>query len=116
MKFMSQQNGAGLQERLGRWIESPRVQQVIVALILINAVTLGLETSSAVMERVGGLLVTIDRTLLAVFVAEILVKLYAFGWRFFRNPGTCSTSSWSASRSYRPADPSVSCASCAYCA
>jgi voltage-gated sodium channel len=83
---MSQQQGAGLRERLGSWVESSRGQQVIVALILINAVTLGLETSNAVMERVGGLLITIDRTLLAVFVVEILVKLFAFRARFFRNP------------------------------
>ena len=83
---MSEQHSAGLRERLGRWIESPRVQQVIIALILVNAVTLGLETSAAVMERIGGLLVTLDRTLLVVFVAEILVKLFAFRAGFFRNP------------------------------
>jgi voltage-gated sodium channel len=59
---------------------------VIVALILINAITLGLETSSSVMDRVGGLLKLIDRSLLAVFVAEIAVKLYAFRSGFFRNP------------------------------
>jgi voltage-gated sodium channel len=73
-------------QRLGEWVESPTVQRVIIALILINAVTLGLETSSYLMERIGGLLITVDRLLLTVFVAEILVKLYAFRGRFFRNP------------------------------
>lgn len=77
---------SSLRERAGRWIESQRVQQVIIALILINAVTLGLETSNRLMDSVGGLLKLIDRTLLAVFVAEILVKLYAFRLGFFRNP------------------------------
>ena len=72
-------------QRIGHWVESERIQRIIIALILINAVTLGLETSSRVMEAIGGLLKFIDRLLLAVFVAEILVKLYAFGWRFFRN-------------------------------
>ena len=76
---------SSLQERLGTWIESDRVQHVIIALIVINAITLGLETSSQVMESVGGLLKLIDRTLLSVFVAEILVKLFAFRARFFRN-------------------------------
>lgn len=71
---------------LGRWIESGAVQRVIIALILVNAVTLGLETSTRVMDAVGGLLKLTDRVLLAVFVAEILIKLYAFGLRFFRNP------------------------------
>jgi voltage-gated sodium channel len=72
--------------RVGRWVESERVQHVIIALIILNAATLGLETSSRAMEVAGGLLKLIDRTLLAVFVAEILIKLYAFGGRFFRNP------------------------------
>jgi voltage-gated sodium channel len=74
------------QERAGRWVESDRIQHTIIALIVVNAITLGLETSPRVMDSVGGLLKLIDRTLLAVFVAEILVKLYAFRGRFFRNP------------------------------
>jgi len=75
-----------LKARLRHWIASERIQHVIVALIIVNAVTLGLETSSAAMEAAGGLLKIIDHALLSVFVAEILVKLYAFGGRFFRNP------------------------------
>ena len=31
--------------RITSWVESPRVQYTIVALIVINAITLGLETS-----------------------------------------------------------------------
>jgi voltage-gated sodium channel len=77
---------AGARVRLGEWVESERIQRIIVALIIINAVTLGLETSSRAMETAGGLLKLIDRLLLGVFVAEILAKLYAFGGRFFRNP------------------------------
>jgi len=77
---------AVIKDRLGRWIESDPVQHTIVALILINAATLGLETSSQAMATAGGLLKLIDRLLLSIFVAEILIKLYAFGGRFFRNP------------------------------
>ncbi len=80
------QQQATLKTRLGKWVESERIQHIIIALIMINAVTLGLETSSRIMDSVGGMLKFIDRLLLSVFVAEILVKLYAFGWRFFRNP------------------------------
>jgi voltage-gated sodium channel len=72
--------------RLGEWIESSPVQRVIVALIVVNAVTLGLETSASVMEAYGGLLRGIDRAILAVFVGEIGLKLYARGLRFFREP------------------------------
>ncbi len=68
---MVQQSGS--RRALGAWIESPRVQRIIVALIIINAVTLGLETSEPVMAVAAGLLKLIDHTLLGVFVAEILV-------------------------------------------
>ena len=75
-----------IKSRLGRWVESERIQHIIVALIVINAITLGLETWEPAMEAAGGLLILVDRLLLTVFVCEILVKLYAFGGRFFRNP------------------------------
>lgn len=72
--------------RLGDWIESPRIQKIIIALILINAVTLGMETSPTLMAQFGTLLHLLDRLILSVFVVEIAIKLTAFGWRFFRNP------------------------------
>ncbi|HEY0634544.1 MAG TPA: ion transporter [Gammaproteobacteria bacterium] len=72
--------------RLGVWIESSRVQGSIIALILINAITLGLETSPAVMTDYGALLHRLDTLILAVFVVELASKLIAFGTRFFRNP------------------------------
>lgn len=73
-------------QRLAAWVESRAVQNTIIALILINAVTLGLETSSVAMERAGPLLILVDRTILAVFVVEIGAKLVAYGGRFFRSP------------------------------
>lgn len=69
---------------MGEWIESPRVQQAIILLIVVNAVTLGLETSAAIMSRVGPGLIALDHAILGVFVVEIVAKLYAHGWRFFR--------------------------------
>ena len=72
--------------RLGAWIESTKVQKSIIALIFINALTLGLETSVAVMDRIGPTLVAIDHVILGVFVVEILIKLFAFDLRFFKNP------------------------------
>jgi voltage-gated sodium channel len=76
----------GSRARLSSLLESPRVQQSIIALILVNAVTLGLETSPAVVEKAGGWLYGLDRAILAIFVVEISLKLYAQGLRFFRNP------------------------------
>jgi voltage-gated sodium channel len=75
---------AQLRTKIGAWIESSAVQRIIIALILVNAVTLGLETSDAVMARYGALLTRLDQAILAVFVLEILGKLFAHGLRFFR--------------------------------
>jgi voltage-gated sodium channel len=76
----------GLRERVGTWVTSPGVQRFVIALIIVNAVTLGLETSTAVMAEYGDWLHVADRAILAVFVAEIAAKLFAFGGRFFRDP------------------------------
>jgi len=72
--------------RLRAIIELPRVQHAIVALIVINAVLLGLETWPAAMTMAGGLIVRLDGLILAVFVAEILVRLYVYRGGFWRDP------------------------------
>ncbi|MFO0453871.1 MAG: ion transporter [Pseudomonadota bacterium] len=72
--------------RLASFVEGERVQRLVVALIVINAITLGLETWPAAMAAAGGWLLAIDRAILAVFVVELALKLYALGLRFWRNP------------------------------
>jgi voltage-gated sodium channel len=70
---------------LAAWVESDRVQRIIIALIIVNAIALGLETSRTVMAHAGGLLRTLEALVLGVFVVEIALKLVAFGPRFFRS-------------------------------
>ncbi|MFU8877426.1 MAG: ion transporter [Wenzhouxiangellaceae bacterium] len=82
---MTHQRQPGLRARAGEWIESTIPRNFIIGLILVNAAILGLETSPAVMERVGGVLIALNKTILGVFVVEILIKLWAFGPRFFRS-------------------------------
>lgn len=71
--------------RLRKLVESPRFTGFITAVILFNAVTLGLETWPRAMEAAGGLLVAIDRIVLAIFVLEILAKLAVYRLGFFRS-------------------------------
>ena len=47
--------------RLQDVLESARFQQAITALIVVNAIALGLETSRTAMEHVGGALKALDR-------------------------------------------------------
>lgn len=56
----------------------------VTTLILINAVTLGLETSETVTSRYGEALRMMDHVILSCFVVEILLKLFAGGFRFFK--------------------------------
>lgn len=67
-------------------IESRRFELAITALILVNAVTLGLETWPVAMENYGGPLTVIDRAILAVFVLELAARIVVYRAGFFRDP------------------------------
>ena len=71
---------------MGKFIEHPRTQRVILYLILINAVLLGLETSPGVMNRFGTLIRVMDQAILAIFVIEILLRIAVHRLAFFRDP------------------------------
>jgi len=73
-----------MQERLITLVEHPWFSRVVIGAILGNAVTLGLETNRPLMETHGVLLHTIDLGFMAFFVAELLLKLLAYGRRYFR--------------------------------
>ena len=70
-------------ERLGQILASDRFGNFITTVILINAVTLGMETSEAVMSRAGSVVLLIDQLCLAIFVVELLAKLLVQRHRFF---------------------------------
>ena len=72
--------------RLDAIIESPLVQRAVIAVIIINGIVLGLETSPQIYAAFGGLLSRLDRICLALFVVEIGLSLVARGPRFFRDP------------------------------
>jgi voltage-gated sodium channel len=72
--------------RLRELVEGKRFQAVIIGLIAFNSVVLGLETSAAVMAKIGGPLIFVDRIVLGIFVVELTLRITAFGWRFFRDP------------------------------
>jgi voltage-gated sodium channel len=57
-----------------------------MVLIIINAFTLGLETSERAMAAAGPLLVALDRAILAVFVVELAIRFYVRRLAFFRDP------------------------------
>lgn len=86
MESVGDPASSGVQARLRAFIEHPRVQGGILALILINAVLLGLETWPAAMAVAGGPILALDRAILTVFVVEIALRLYAHRLRFLKDP------------------------------
>lgn len=71
--------------RLARWIECPPIQYSITAIILLNALILGMETSPALRAEWGHVLKLADRACLTVFVIELALKLTAYRGLFWRN-------------------------------
>ncbi|WP_299639160.1 ion transporter [uncultured Ruegeria sp.] len=75
----------GFKQRLLTIIEAPVFGRFITAVIIFNAILLGMETSPTLMELAGPLIVALDRLCLTIFVVEITMKLIATGRRFFTN-------------------------------
>jgi voltage-gated sodium channel len=73
-------------DKLRHLISHPRTERFIITLIIINAITLGLETSKTAMASFGTLLHSIDQVILAIFVAELLLRIVVNRGAFFKDP------------------------------
>ncbi|WP_304615946.1 ion transporter [Paracoccus sp. (in: a-proteobacteria)] len=71
--------------RLDALIHGRAAQTFITAVILFNAMILGLETSPRIMAFAGPLILFLDRLCLTIFVIELALKLYVRRLRFFRD-------------------------------
>lgn len=76
----------GLRAAVFSLIEHPLFTRVILALILLNALILGLETSAEIMAQYGTILLTLDKILLSIFVLELVLRIYAHRLAFFKDP------------------------------
>ena len=72
-----------IRARAAQLIESNAFQRTIVGVIVFNAITLGLETSDAIVASTGGLLHVLDRLVVAVFIVELVLRLYVYRLKFF---------------------------------
>jgi voltage-gated sodium channel len=68
-----------------RLVESRAWEAFIVTLIVVNAVVLGLMTSSQAMAVAGSVLWALDAAILAVFVVEIAMRVAVHRLAFFRD-------------------------------
>jgi voltage-gated sodium channel len=74
-----------VRQRCRHFIENNTVQRLLLALILINAATLGLETMSGVMAVAGPVIYLLDKAILGIFVLEIALRLYVHRLAFFKD-------------------------------
>ena len=72
-------------DSLKHFVESNFFQRFVIAVIVLNAITLGFETSSEAMAIAGDLLRILDRAALIVFVCELTLKLIVYRHNFFRS-------------------------------
>lgn len=78
---------ARIAQRCQQLAESRPFQITILAVILANAVAIGLKTYPAIADRWPGALRVIDLVFLVVFTVEIVIRILAHGsrpWTFFR--------------------------------
>ncbi|MGL5734952.1 MAG: ion transporter, partial [Beijerinckiaceae bacterium] len=71
--------------KLKALVDHPVAERVIVVLIVLNAITLGLETSSEIMASHGALLHILDQIFLSIFVMELAARLAVQRGAFFRD-------------------------------
>lgn len=69
---------------LRRIVESNRFQNFITAVIALNAIILGLETSPTVMNTAGPFLQALDQLAVAIFVVELVMKIAVYRLAFFK--------------------------------
>ncbi|MDY0116055.1 MAG: ion transporter [Sulfurimonadaceae bacterium] len=73
-------------KRIFNFVECAKFQNFIILLIIINGITMGLETSSSIMEDFGGFLHFFDRFVISIFTIEIALRIYVHRVSFFKDP------------------------------
>jgi voltage-gated sodium channel len=71
---------------LSKVVLDPRTERFIMAVIIANAIVLGLETSKTVMASYGPLLHRLDQIMLGIFVVELAARIAVHRLAFFRDP------------------------------
>ena len=73
-------------EWLRKVVLDPRTERFIMAVIILNAIVLGLETSKTVMASYGRVLEILDHIMLGIFVVELTARIIVHRLAFFRDP------------------------------
>ncbi len=75
-----------MKQKINRLLEWPHFENIILCLIIINSITLALETSDTAMRFAGNWIMLIDKIFLSIFVLELALRLIADFRGFWRDP------------------------------
>jgi len=66
-------------------VDSQWFQNFIIGLIIINGITMGLETSKDIVEQFGTILHVFDKLVITIFTIEIVLRIYVHRISFFKD-------------------------------
>lgn len=67
-------------------VESSKFQNFIIILIVLNGITMGLETSKSVVSSFSQILSFFDKVVITIFTIEIILRIYVHRFSFFKDP------------------------------
>lgn len=85
MKTNAMPSPPDLQARVKALISAPWFTGGILVIIMFNALVLGMETSPGLMAAAGPVIVLLDQICLAIFVVELLLKIFVLRGAYFRD-------------------------------
>lgn len=74
-----------MQNIILNFVQNSKFQNFIILLIIINAITMGLETSKGIMQEYGTFLHLFDTFVISIFTIEVLLRTYAHRVSFFKD-------------------------------
>ncbi len=73
-------------QKIKQLVESKKFQNFIILLIILNGITMGLETSKSMMDSFGTFINLFDKFVIIVFTIEITLRIFAHRFSFFKDP------------------------------
>jgi len=78
--------GVHMLHAIKKIVESSPFQNFIIALIILNGITMGLETSKSFMAYGSSFIYLFDKFVITVFTIEILLRITTYRFAFFKDP------------------------------
>ena len=73
-------------QMIQKLVESNKFQNFIMGLILLNGITMGIETSKSMALEYGSFFTLFNTFVVTVFTIEILLRIYVYKTSFFKDP------------------------------